>query len=114
MTDTLQLRKTHKYVGSYKHLDEHEDIGTYTQQSEIARTSPIFLDDMTDPRTVTKFVSVVSSHLNDVIRQALEDTFSSRGCAHEHDCCGCRSYSATASKVSAHLWCVVVSSSRNY
>jgi len=49
------------------------------------------------------------------IKNALGDHFSAWGCAHEYDCCGCRSYTAHLVQELGHgYWRVLVSSSRNY
>lgn len=49
-----------------------------------------------------------------VIRNALRNEFTSHGCHHEYDCCGCRSYYASFKQLTHRKWSVVVTSSRNY
>ena len=134
----LEKRLTHKYVGEYQHLDQWATIGTIDEIGK--RELPLSEEDECDPcdpKSWEIFVLVKPSpdlferwtmlNLEDdpdldyfkwsqrEIRQALHDTYTQWGCAHEWDCCGCRSYHASEEKVvTGDLWRVVVSSSRNY
>ena len=109
----LQVRETHKYVGTYQHLDRWKDIGRATViESEVVSKDPDAIEETTVVRNV---VTVHSEAPDDEIAQALRDTFTSEGCAHEYDCCGCWShYARKPRKLSPGCWEVHVSSSRNY
>lgn len=115
MRHALEVRKTRKYVGTYKHMDEWEPIGVV---EELAR-SVVSVDDEDPCETtvVRHFLSVRCDEVQpqDRIDRAIRDTFSSHGCAHEYDCCGCWSTHVSELK---HLgddrWEMTTSSSRNY
>ena len=118
MTDTLTLsqRMTHEYVGAYSDLDQWVDLGTVEliAASEVEYTDP---SDICEPTRQVRLVRVVpdldAGATDKEIQDALEDTFSSSGCGHDFDCCGCRSYTATAEKAGKY-WAVTITSSRNF
>lgn len=56
---------------------------------------------------------VADSHLPSEILEAIRDTLTSSRCTHEHDCCGCISYYATAERIGAREYLVSLHSSRN-
>lgn len=134
----LQKRLTHTYVGTYQHLDQWMDIGSI---DEIGRRElPLSEEDEQDPCDhksweifclVTLASDIHETWLNSgdgekfdfdfykwsvaQTERALHDTYTEQGCAHEWDCCGCRSYYAEkVERVTGDLWKVVVSSSRNF
>jgi hypothetical protein len=140
----LELRLTHGYVGTYKHLDKWLTLGTIDEIG--SRELPLSTEEENDhcePKRREVFVLVsinqkeadfynrwlesgdwlaeVGAFEQWVDRQialAIGDVYSSSGCAHEYDCCGCRSYSASDAQRIARgekdLWRVVVGSSRNF
>lgn len=118
--ETLELRMTRKYVGEYKHLDEWKTIGKFKSIGTISERPDE--DDYCDPRTdyhILRIVEVEDGVTGDEISQALRDVYSSHGCSHEYDCCGCRSYWASNAErlgtVGGELtYVVTVNSSRNY
>lgn len=116
----LSIRETHKYVGTYQHLDEWRDIGSYEQIGEKDLDLIGEDDDACDPceplrRMVYVLVRAYDGVTDDEIKQALQASNTSAGCAHEYDCCGCRSYHASdAKRVTGDLWSFTVSSSRNF
>ena len=119
MAHTLEIRKTHGYVGTYRDLDQWETIGTFKVLGEGPITwKDVDEEDYCYAGTRVYVVSVESDARHDDIRRALQDQYSSHGCAHEHDCCGCISTYATATKQSDRLddtqWIVIVTSTRNY
>lgn len=113
----LQRRVTHKYVGTYQHEDEWEDLGrVYT----LAEGEPQYPegDNLEDGYTQKIFVRVelhdgVDADVSD-IRRALNDCYTMWGCSHDYDCCGCRSYMGSATHIKDDLWMVDVHSSRNF
>lgn len=114
----LNKRLTHTYVGTWQHLDKWQFIGNADEigTKQLPR-SEADEDDPCDP--ITREVFVIVSPEDGVsdgdIRTALLDTYTQWGCAHEYDCCGCRSYSATkAERKTGDLWRVVIHSSRNF
>lgn len=113
-THTLSLRKTHKYVGTYRDLDKWEDIGTVT---ELA-SATIHVDEEDPCETTVTRIFVCAEcpepRTDAEIENALHDVYSSHGCAHEYDCCGCWSTSVVEVKKHGAIHEVVTSSSRNY
>jgi hypothetical protein len=122
VSDTLSVRLTRRYVGTYKHLDEWRDIGGY----EVLETRTKHVDDadVTAPARTTIVVAIKCDDPDEsdaIIRKALYDTFTHEGCHHEYDCCGCRSFSVTnikrlhrKSRLFDQMWRVNVYSSRNF
>lgn len=112
----LSLRLTNTYVGSWQHLDKWESLGSVDEIGQ--RQLPLSDDqqgDITDPKGVEIFALVSSEAPDDKIARALHDSYTSWGCSHEYDCCGCRSYSAREVKrVTGNLWRIEVWSSCNY
>ncbi len=109
----LQVRETHKYVGTYQHLDRWREIG----RARVIGTEQISkdADGIEEAQVVRHTVTVHSEAPDDEIARALRDTFTRQGCAHEYDCCGCWSHTARRPrKLSPGCWEVDVSSSRNY
>lgn len=85
----LEVRLTHRYVGTFRHLDQWRDVGTavLTPAREIEEGNGldeggVYVRWATLPRGIDR----------DAACRALEDSLSSHGCAHEWDCCGCASY----------------------
>ena len=113
---TLSYRATRKYVGTYAYLDDWTDLGTIVELATSGVVSSGDPGDGTDPMVETKIVRIESDGASEpgVIRTAIEDSYTSDGCACEHDCCGCRSWSAIAAPIGGDVWRVVISSSRNY
>lgn len=117
--DTLELRMTHKYVGSYQHEDEWKVVGKY-DVVHTEKWKQVIGEDDFDPTDPLKYIYQVMVYPSDdvtveEVRQALQDSFTQIGCHHEYDCCGCRSFYA---KKPAQLlngeWQVEVNSYRNY
>lgn len=130
----LAIRLTHTYVGTYQHLDKWQSVGSFDElgRRELPLTDEE-ADDCCDPQRHEVFCLVRFDEeaalafrgerycnmprdqwRRAMIARALAQAFTSHGCAHEYDCCGCRSYSAEAAPLSGDVWRVVVSSSRNY
>ncbi|QIG76893.1 hypothetical protein EVC30_064 [Rhizobium phage RHph_Y1_11] len=112
---TLERRLTHKYVGTYKHLDSHEYVGDALIR---CRDEELVDDeDPCEPTTITMVVEVVTEQpqpLN-IICEAIRDTFSSHGCAHEWDCCGCWStWTSEVAHAVNNKFLVELRSHRNY
>lgn len=109
----LEKRVTHGYVGTYKYLDKWEFVGEFEEIG--AKDLPTDGTDHTEPLSQLVYVLVKSDKPDSEIRQALHDHYTSWGCAHEYDCCGCRSYQAGDEKrVTGDLWQVTVNSFRNF
>lgn len=102
----LEIRNTHKYVGTYRHMDDWTVIGTVNTVMSVDKA-----DDKGECGVVFKIVRVESDADHDQIRKALKDTFTSEGCSCMHDCCGCRSdkaYGATELEGCDGLWLVEI------
>jgi hypothetical protein len=111
-TETLEKRVTKSYVGSWKHLDRHEYVGSMTVE---ASSFVVNEEEEEEPMVQTLFLRVWSPREEKEIREALYDHFTVWGCDHEHDCCGCRSYRcSSARRIGGSYWKVIVTSSRNY
>lgn len=122
-TTSLELRKTHKYVGTYQHEDSWDYLGTVvTQQYSSQGTDD---EDPCEPTRIMKLVSVQLDNRDHSkplwtdaqIMQALKDTFTRVGCSHEHDCCGCWSHLVTEVlplKLAPYTYVLILSASRNY
>lgn len=113
----LVRRVTHKYVGTYRHEDEWEDLGRVYR---VATGEPEYPegDNLEDAYSQKLFVRVelcdgVDASERD-IKRALQDVYTSSGCHHDYDCCGCRSYYADASHLRDDMWMVDIYSSRNF
>jgi hypothetical protein len=115
MSEALELRQTHRYVGSYKHLDMHKYVGTFVRVSRRAKcTDP---SDCCEPTAIEEIVKVKAEPgvPFSEIKDALRHTFSAWGCAHEGDCCGCWSSSVSdVRKLLDGKFRVIVHASRNY
>lgn len=117
----LELRITHKYVGTYQHEDEWKVIGEYDILQSI-KWRKVDEDDYdpTEPMAVDYWVKVTPEDATkEEVRKALKDSFTMGGCHHEYDCCGCRSYYAETPVllevgVDCEVWKIKVHSYRNY
>lgn len=113
--NTLEIRKTHKYVGEYQHLDLWTEIGTYKLIGSEETSPPDREYDQARSFQHYVLVDAEADSTPEQIEQALRDTFSNSGCACEHDCCGCVSTRAyEASVLTGTLWIVKTSSTANY
>lgn len=102
-------RLTNRYVDSYRHLDREQFVAT------VRVTPPRLVrqaEDFDDGGTYLLHVRAPAGAPN--IAQELRDSLSHHGCAHEYDCCGCRSVSARVRKVSARDYVVTQQVSFNY
>lgn len=117
---SLEIRKTHKYVGTWKHLDQWETIGTaYELGSRDIKQPEGDEQDYCEPRRTLIHVKVKPLEGESIplqeIKRALRDAYTSHDCAHEYDCCGCRSYYVQdVRKRVDGTFCVTVDSSRNF
>lgn len=115
-THSLEQRLTFKYVGTYQHEDEWNVIG----EAEAHLLPIVHLDetDPCDPTTRSGFalVRLADGQTADVetMRDAIRATFTSSGCHHEHDCCGCRSHHARVKHVKGRIFRLTITSARNY
>lgn len=121
MTFVLEKKLTHKYVGTCDHLDDWFEVADadYIGNAVVDFNGDIDEEDATDPMTVIEMVRITNVRdgcTDEDIEQALADHFTKWGCHHEHDCCGCRNFSAgEIIKRDLHgEWLVFVHSSRNY
>jgi hypothetical protein len=116
VTQYLERRLTHKYRSAYKHLDASETIGAFTT---IAKSDLMHSDDEEDYCESTFQSLFVEVEMHELLPlkvyiDALSDHYSSAGCGHSWDCCGCRSFHGWASHLKDNLYRVDVSSSRNF
>ena len=106
-------RTTHKYVGTYKHLDKYGTPvlikmlgGRKVERYEDYYVGPIYYNRIVLPAGTTATFKQV--------RNALYGEFSKHGCHHEYDCCGCASTSVTVTRVSKREYLMERSISYNY
>ncbi|QIG66744.1 hypothetical protein EVB27_074 [Rhizobium phage RHph_TM16] len=115
-TLSLEVRLTHKYVGTYRHLDAWQDVG----MAVIRCTETELMDDGEDPCEPTRTTMLLEIHCDEVtdshvIMRAIQGALGSHGCAHDWDCCGCWSTRVgDIAHVKDNLWFVETHSSRNY
>lgn len=113
-TINLFTRLTNRYVGTYDHLNDHQHLTT------AKVTPPRVVDpgnDYDQGHTVVRHVVVPSGADRQTARKivrAIEDTFTRYGCAHEHDCCGCASYSTRAKRVARNRYVATTRVTYNY
>jgi hypothetical protein len=113
--EILERRLTHGYVGSWKHLDQHEYVGRMLIEATSTLGDEVDPEDPCEPCTTTLFVKVYSGEEEEAVKSALRDHFTAWGCSHEYDCCGCRSYRAgNITRLGSGYWRVTQHSSRNY
>ena len=82
----ISLRKSHRYVDDYRHLDEHVELGRVKLTPARLARAPEGFD---DGGTYVRFCRLPVGMDKAKAMQALTDTLSHWGCSHEHDCCGC-------------------------
>ena len=114
-TELLEIRRTRRYVGTYRHLDRWDRVGTLRRvQTHVRDIDP---EDPCEPLEHQHIVCVEADRgvPSDQIEAALRDHYSSAGCAHEWDCCGCRSfYAESVTRLDRSRYAVRVLSSRNF
>ena len=109
----MERRLTHRYVGTYSHLDRWADVSPQPARLTPARMveeSNGYDDGGTYHRWATLPVGVDRS----AAVRALEDTLSRQGCAHEYDCCGCVSFSTRVKHRHGRRVLLVTRVSANY
>jgi hypothetical protein len=115
----IELRKTRTYVGTFQHLDDWKAIGAatiYMREAEAADRDgeePDFTEPMVQHGLV-HFAAIQEGVTEGEIVQALRDTFTKNDCHHEYDCCGCRSFRASAKHVAGPVYKLTIRSSRNF
>lgn len=159
---SVARRLTHRYVGTWRHLDQWEDAGrikvlggtrhynAYEREAYHLRTAariyPFpsyyshrrggYVYPKTRPlgkaeirrrmREYEPDASVGTLSISRVVAygfkgmtakeicRAIEDEFSSHGCSHEYDCCGCRSYTARVEHVKGSEFVLRITTSYNF
>lgn len=106
-----QLRLTHRYVGTYSHLDNWGDAFTFKELRGRVTEAPLGYDD-----GGVYMMRVIGNKRGDQQeqRQALRDYYTREGCSHDYDCCGCASTHAQVRKTKAGIFSVRVRTSYNY
>lgn len=97
----LALRETRKYVGQWKHLDRWTDVGNYavlgiatherSEDNEPCISQGPVLTYTLRIVLCPEILALPLMEQDAKIAQALHDEFTSWGCDHEYDCCGCAS-----------------------
>lgn len=101
MAEPLHLftRLTHRFVGTYKHEDAHRYVGRAKLLPMRTLREPRE-NDFSDGGTYIARAVLPRGVSREVAMRALRDTLTSEGCAHEWDCCGCRSQWASVKPAS--------------
>lgn len=109
----ISLRCTNRYELGYASLDEWRDIGSakLLAPRNIRSDYEYYTQDWTHRLIVSR--DVAARYSSNEIQRAIGDTLSSSRCRHEHDCCGCVSYYASANRVRGREYLVKIHSSRN-
>lgn len=116
-TEDLYVLLTRKYNPDYKHLDNHEFVGTMTYGSDPTR--PDTSDNSYECNVTEHYIArvePVSPHIRvSVIKKAIEDHFRT-GCSCEHDCCGHSFGGVRQIKYlgDGHLYSITCGYARNY
>jgi hypothetical protein len=105
------IRMTHRYVGTYSHLDQ------WGSPMRFKALEPKVIDqgnDYDDAGSV--LIRVIGDKKADQRLQAkaLTHELTRYGCSHEYDCCGCISTSARVRHVRPGIFSVLLRSTRNY
>lgn len=107
---SISLRLTHKYRSGWKETDKwSESLGI------VKLTHPAHHreDECGESGSWAEYCRVPSHMPLKAAMLAMRDTFSGSSCQHEHDCCGCKSYSATVTRVRGRQVRVLTHWSRN-
>lgn len=91
------IRLTHKFVGTYRHMDEWKRLPVPVKVTPGRFVPPASEDP--DPSEGGAWVRYgrlparLSRAQRLEYRRALEDKLSAWGCSHDYDCCGCQNTS---------------------
>lgn len=110
----LETRQTHRYVGTHRRFDHWEHVGTARVLPPKLVREPRDEEAYYDEGTYLMHARAPTGQNPALTAQALRDHFSSWGCSHEHDCCGCRSSQARVRRLGPRDFAVFVDYSRNY
>ena len=114
-TGALRVRETHDYVGTFAHLDRWSDVGGYVMLSGRPLPTGDDADGSLLPGLAVTLLVEAEGDVDDAtLERAIVDSFTSRGCAHEWDCCGCTSTSVdSARRVRGDVWAFDIGRSSN-
>ncbi|VWC39747.1 hypothetical protein BLA23254_06874 [Burkholderia lata] len=109
----VERRVTRKFVGAFQHLDAWDELGTVKHTPFRKVYSPARDDgaDVSNGPVYVAFARLPAGVNAAEWRSAIEDSISTYGCAHEHDCCGCASrharvtpYRSRVVRISVAVW----------
>lgn len=127
-------RLTHKYVGTYKHLDEYGSTvrvkvfpgkKLHPVQAELMRLKRIGTRlrgdakwdvniDVSEGPTWINWVEAPKGIDDAAFKSAMYGEFDQHGCGHSYDCCGCASYSIALKKIRGRRWIMTTTVSYNF
>jgi hypothetical protein len=112
-TITLSRRETFRYVGKHRDLDRWKPVGIakVLPARQVRAPEPENFDD--GGRFLLR-ATIPAGQEPKASAIALRDLYTSQGCSHEWDCCGCRSTYATVRRLSRREFAVFVDVSFNY
>lgn len=97
----VYLRKTFRYVGTFKDMDEHVYLGQAKLLARRRLPQPdSYYEEISHGPVYTQRVIIPKGANRKLWQEALTHEFSRHGCHHEYDCCGCASHTADVKFVS--------------
>lgn len=99
---SVNKRTSHKYRDGWAHEDRWQHLG-------VLKVTPARVTEegnrYDEGDTYVRFARIqnISRQGFKLLKRGLQDTLSGSSCHHEHDCCGCASYSTRVQRVSPRL-----------
>ena len=114
--DTLHVARhvTRKFVGTFRHLDAWDELGTIRHTPFRKVYNPARDEDLSDGPSYVAFARLPAGADVKEWCLAIEDSMSSHGCSHEYDCCGCASHYARVYPYRGRVVRISVGVSYNY
>lgn len=107
-------RLTHKYVDSWRHLDEEQFVATVKLTPPVQTEEGNYYDNLGTYVQFARIPAGLGSKTERLLLQGLVDTLTSWGCSHDFDCCGCRLVRASVQKVGPRKVLVTTDIGRNF
>ena len=105
------IRTTHSYADGWRHLDQDRFVGTVKMTPAVQCEEP---DGHDEGGTYVQHARAPSGVSIEQLKQSLRDTMGGSNCRHEHDCCGCASYSVSVKHTGSRRLVIRTRVSFNY
>jgi hypothetical protein len=103
-----------RYLWPY-YADRYDDMKLPRHRAKFLKRNERSYDPSDDGKSYFTVVNLTKGASDERVEQAIREEFSTGGCGHDYDCCGCgSSYPYTIRKTKANEWFVIQSHSRNY